>query len=286
MSSGTRTAASLPSSAWARAAIAAGAAALLGLLLYLLVAGFGGDGENPRRTAVARYIARVNLVQVDLSGELARLDQAYTRFAARKNPASIAELTRSEETVHDVRAGVRALEPPADAQVLHARLLRLLDVQAALAHELTLLGRYLPARAAEERQLAEATTALGRGLAETSATAGQRRVLDEYAARLDGAAERFAGVPAPASLVPSRRRVVARLHVLAGLARGLRSALEQRRRDQAATLLGRLVREAARPAGAAGESEALAAYERRRHLVDTRRRSVEREVLRLARELR
>ena len=259
---------------------------MLGLLLYLLAASLGGDGDNPRRVAVARYIARVNLVQVDLSAELAKLDTVYTRFAARKNPSSIAELTHAEATVRNVRAGVRALAPPAEAQVLHERLLALLEVQAALAHELALLGRYLPARAAEERQLAEAASALGRGLAATPAAAAQRRVLGQYAARLDEAARRLARVPAPASLRASRRRALARRHVLAGLARGLGTALEQGQRAEAATLLRRLVREAGRPSGAADERTALAAYERRRGVVDARRRSIERELARLDRELR
>jgi hypothetical protein len=279
------TAASRLSSSWAKWLVAALAAAAAALLILLAAGAF--DRDDGRRAAVARYIDEVNAVQRGLGIELARVNTIYGRV--RRNPGMLSDrvddLARGERAMRTLRSRLDALRPPPEAATLDAEFLRLLSMQVAFAHDVTQLGRYLPALSAEQKKLLASSQQLGRDIESAGDATAQAGAFSRFVASLERVAGRLSQLQAPPALEPGRRRENERVRRLAGLAERIREALESGQAREVEPLL----RSLARTAGAGvtqSERRAIIAYNARLRRIDDQRAVVQKERLRLDRDLR
>ena len=256
------------------------------MLVVLSLTGVIGGGDT-RRDAVATYIEQVNTTQRGLAIERDRVGKVYAR--ARTNPrglaGAVADLDRSAATLRRFDARLRALEPPADAVVLHRRLVALSTAEAVFAAEIARLGRYLPALTAERQAVGLAGTKLQRELAAKPNAEAQATAFDRFAAAVAAAAKPLQRAPVPAALEPIRAEEVARTTDLSVSARRLAKALRQGRSADARTLVQRFG-EAAAGSGNAVERKAVIAFDAQARRIDALRLGVARERARLDRVLR
>jgi hypothetical protein len=229
----------------------------------------------------------VNAIERRLAVELAGVRQAYDGL--RLDPVALAgrvdDLERAERTMRDLRTQLEGLRPPSEAARLHAALLRLVSLQAALAHETTQLGRFLPTFIREKQKVAAATGRLRRDLAAARTGDAQAVPFGRYARVLDDVASRLSVLRSPPVLEPARANDVARLRRLASLAQGLRSALERGRSADLERDFRALVRIASAAGATPAERAAVIAYNRRIRAIDRQRVVVQGEHARLDREL-
>jgi hypothetical protein len=169
------------------------AGAILALAAVLL-AGCGGSGDkDARRDAVNAYLDQVTRAQEPVLAENAAINEALASFSLRPMaPAKLQALVRAEKTIESSIARVRALEPPPDAERLHRRVLRLLELQSGLVGELVWTARYVRENVGADEPLKAAGAALSRDLggAENAqqlsdAFATYRASLGRILARLD-----------------------------------------------------------------------------------------------------
>ena len=138
------------------------------LVVVLLAAGCGGDGAKKaqRRQAVTHYIDSVNIVERLLRAPLLQVEKTYRGFSGRNlGKVSPAGFVQAEGTLRKLRTQLAQLDAPPDALVLRQRLLRLLDAERELAHELTLLAVFLPRFSSALSPLAHADAQLKTALA-------------------------------------------------------------------------------------------------------------------------
>jgi hypothetical protein len=146
-----------------RVVIAAAALAVL-----VAAAGCGGSGPSKaaRRQAVTQYINGVNVVERDLRAPLLQIESTYRSFSAHGAlQSAVPRFARAETTLHTLRARLATIDAPPDAQQLRGRLLRFVDAEAELAHELTLLAAFLPRFSTVLQPLAPADKQLQKALA-------------------------------------------------------------------------------------------------------------------------
>jgi hypothetical protein len=261
---------------------------LAGAIAIALIAFVALQEIRPSRTdRVNDYIAEVNDVERQLSIEISHVSQAYRRFGG-KTPLStlVPQLREAEETIATLRDRLAALEPPADAQALHRALLRLLDEDERVAHEVTAMAVYIQALQRQARPIEPAATALRTRLAKAKTTDDQVAAFAAYADDLDRVRARLEQLQPPAALAPSHRAFVQRLETTASLARQLRAAAGRRDAATASYLIERL-RLVSRPTPATRKAEqaAIKAYNERVKVVDERAREVAREQQRLSTSL-
>jgi hypothetical protein len=263
-----------------------------GVAAALLLAALGAeavlrDGGDDERAEVADYIAGVNRIQGGMAGELTRVNRAYAGFraAATQPTRQISELRDAERTLGVLAQQVRALHVPEDAERLHKELLRLLSLQADFARELTQLAEYLPRLSDAQRELAPAGARVQRELTAATTPAGQARAFGRYAATLDHVATSLERLSAPPVLEPARRAEIARLSELAKLSAKLRRAIDAQQAEAVRRLSGDISRVAAARGASRAERDAVVAYNDRLKAIGAQRRAVERERIRLNREL-
>ena len=234
------------------------------------------------------YIEDANSVQRSAEPELARANRAYAAFArgrfdARRTPRALA---RAEQAIRATRSRLVRIEPPGDAEELHDRLLRAYEVNAALAAETSSLAVYVPAARRALRPLPAVNRRLRAGLSSAGAAPAQVRALTAYAGGLRRLEAGMRRLDPPPVLRPSHREQLARLRSTRALAERLRAAVRARDSARVARLLQRFRRAGERARDAATfEAGALRAYRRRYQGVRTATADVERERLRLQREL-
>ena len=119
----------------------------------------GDDETQARRDAVAAYIVEVNKTQQSLVVELESVSRAYRglQLKAKPVPGQLEKVDAAEQTLRTLRGRIAALSAPAEARKLRVELLRLIDLQSELAHEVSGMVRYIPVQAAENRKLAAVT---------------------------------------------------------------------------------------------------------------------------------
>lgn len=279
------TAASRLSSSRARARLALWL--VVALLLAAVAVGYlVVDRGSPRRDAVAAYIEQANDVQSGLLTRLGSINTAYARL--RLDPKTAAAqaptLAQAERTIASARRRLAAVEPPPDARVLHARLLRLLALERSLAADVTDLARHLGLITTGMQELAAATARLSRELQQGTSTAAQARAFDGYSTRLDAAAARVSKTTVPVLLASSRGDDVARLNRISTVADDLGRAIKAGNVADVRSLLRRLQREVRAAAGASGRSF-VTVYNQRVRRIGAARVAVETELRRLGREL-
>ena len=245
------------------------------------------DRGDERHDAVARYIDDVNEVSRALADDLGRASLTYEAFQAdaRAPGRQVENLVRAERAIGELHARVERLRPPPDGARLHEQLLRLIEVQEALATDTTVLARYLPRLEAEERNVGPAAKRLQRDLRRARTAAEQGRAFGRYASALAEIAGRIERLSPPAALEPVQRLETARIGRLARVADRVRGALAADRPAEAVRLARVLAEAGSRSGAATGDREAILAYNRRVSELQELRAAVETERTRLGRKL-
>ena len=248
----------------------------------------GGDETAQRREAVSAYIVEVNQTQQTLIIELERVSQAYRQLQLKPDavPGQLQKVERAEGTLRKLRARLAALTAPPEARKLRARLLRLVDLQASLAHEVAGMVRYLPTQAGETRRVTAATRRLRDGLAEAKTVDAQREVFLAYEDAIGPSVRRLRSVDAPAVFEPSRTGEIARLSRLLSLSKQVRSALEAQEADEIDRLFARFVQTSASVGTTKPERRAVIAFNKRLAGIAEQRAAVAAERSRLDLDLR
>jgi hypothetical protein len=208
-----------------------------------------GGGDDPRER-VESYILEVNAVQKRAEPAFKRANEAYVAFSQRgaKDPVAKPEgaatgkpeeIAAAEQAIRRTRAQIARLRPPADAMRLHRLLLRVFDVNAGMAHETTLLARYLPAAEEAVAPLDAISTRLRRRLAKAKDPGHQTRALRAYFLSLDLLIARLKRLDVPPVLAPTHHAQTTRLTSARLLAKRLRAAIQAQDAKRVAALLVR-----------------------------------------------
>ena len=244
-----------------------------------------GDGE---RQTIDAYVENVNKIQQRSAPAFKRAQEAYVAFSRNAEPTAQLQqrLVEAERTMRSTRAELGALRPPGEAAELHRRVLRVYDMSAGLAHETALLGRYLPASEAALKPLPASARRLERGLGKSTAPAGQRRTLRQYAAATRGVVEDLRPLDPPPLLEGQHNAQVRQLESARSLAVRLEKAIAARDAKRVAGLLLRF-----RRLNAGGEGQerraarALSAYRERYRAISFAQAGVHREMGRIERSV-
>jgi hypothetical protein len=237
------------------------AAALLLVAVALAATGCGGDS---RRDAVESYIQQVNRTQAQLRPAFRDAQAALGAFAAgRVTPATVASLQGGNATMRATRASLALLDPPPEARKLHADLLRLVDLQARLALELSLAADYVTKIGPAVQPAQVAAADLSRHLRAAKTGADQVAALREFAAAVDDSLLRVDALAPPPALLPWHDDQLARLGKSRRDALAIADGIEQRNARAVERALKAFT--TSRPAAPARESEAAAvkAFNRR-----------------------
>jgi hypothetical protein len=261
---------------------------IAGAVLVALVIGYlVVDRGNSRRDAVAAYIQQANEMQQGLATRIGTINTAYAQLrldpkaAARQAP----KLAEAERAIASSRQRLAAVSPPADARVLHGRLLRLLELEESLAADVTDLARHLDVVTTGMRSLALATAQLSKDLQQGATPADQAAAFRRYSSRLDAESTQLAKLRAPVLLAASRRDDVARLAKLSETADALGAAIAAGDAGDVDRLLARLERQVRTAAAVPGGRLFVTTYNRRVRAVAAARLAVENEFRRLDRDL-
>lgn len=262
-------------------ALAAGAA-------VVLLQDGGEDETQARRDAVAAYIVEVNKTQQTLIVELERVNRAYRELDLKGDPtpAELDQVDGVERTLKQLRSRFTALDVPVEARKLHRELLRLVDLQAAFAHEMAAMVRFLPIQAREQRTLTAATVKLRRALVAKATVATQGAAFDEYRATLRAVVLRLEQAEAPPVLEPARTGEIARLTRLGSLAKELAEALRKQQADRIDRLSRQFVQTSGTTGATRAERNAVIAFNRRRTAIGKQRTAVNAERNRVDLKLR
>jgi hypothetical protein len=244
----------------------------------LMAAGCGGS-PSPREL-VGAYLADAGSVQTRWARAFETANRAYADFAAGrlKGDAAARQMAKVRDDVKALRDALAALTPPGEARALHAKMLRVFDLDLALASETAQLAAYLPAETATLARLPTANRRLSRRLAKASRDpAAQARALGAFKLTLDHTVRDLRTLEPPPVLRVGhgdRIRALARTAELSGR---LRTALRAGDAVRAARLLDRLERTP--PERHTFAREAVDAYNRRseevrRAVQDVRRAEV------------
>jgi hypothetical protein len=285
------TAASRRSGSWGRAALAAAAllAAVAAAAAFLLLQGDDDASRlEERRAAVAGYITSVNMAQQELAVAVERVGRTYNQLDLKPEaaPRQLAAAEEAEATLEQLRARLAALPAPVEATALRAKLLRLVDLQLALAREVTGLVRFLPAQAAAGRELVAVTNRLRQALAVSATPAAQRTAFERYRRELRAVVSGLEHAAAPAVLATSRRRELTRLRSLGTQAGAIADALERQEADELQAALDAFVRTSTSTGTTAAQRQAVLAFNRRSREIGRQARAVATERARLDVRLR
>jgi hypothetical protein len=172
------------------------------LAAAVVVTGCGGSG-NDRRDGVQRFLQQANAAEAASGPSFNAANRAYIAFSKGKlaTPTAERDLARSEQAMRETRDRISAIAAPTDALELKRRLVVLLDADAALAHETTLLAAFVPAAQAASKTLPTVGNRLTRGLRDAKGPAGQERALRTYAAALSRVIRRLVPLHPPPLLL-------------------------------------------------------------------------------------
>lgn len=261
------------------------AVAVLGLAL--VVSGCGG-GAPDRRETVDRYLRQVNSVQAGYTTAFKDANRAYVAFSKGKLEPSSAKrrLASAEQSMRDSRDRLDALPAPRDASELKRRLVALMDANAAMAHEATLLAGFVPAAERAGKPLPELGEALSAGLKRAEGPAAQVSVLERYARGIARVIEKLQPLRPPPLLIDRHHAQLEHLRSIRRLSLQLVGAL----RDQDSALVARLLLRFRRLSerqgpGTVVNRDALESYDRRRRAIQRAMQSVQREQRRLEERL-
>lgn len=254
-------------------------------LAAVALTGCAGEKDD-RRDAVDDYVETVNATQREALIPWNSARMAYAAVGRRElSDRQLRVLGTAPATIRELRTRIAAVAPPADARRLRERLLRLLDLQASVAAEVSAFARYVTAVSPLEQRLADETAKLRRTLQRSRAQAPERQALSRYAAELAALRRQLERLDPPKALEPWHAGQLARVETLRAGAGAAATGLAKKD----AALIGSGV--AALTSGAAGvpvteaERAAIVAYNERLSRIRTASAAVTSEQARLVREL-
>ena len=266
--------------------------ALLMLMIPAASLAACGGAKKPADTPASQvraYLRQVNANQVEARPAFKRADKAYAAFAKGKlKPAdAVARLRRSDIDVRAVRDHLAALQPPAPAQTLAAKMrayyARVLD----FTRELAVLAAYQQSAAIELRGVPRYNRELSRHLKTAKTPARQAALLGRFARQVGHVVDGLQALDVPSVLRVSHGDQVRRLRSTQSLSLRLRSALLARDSVKVGRLLERFQN------GATGRQPrtklaraAIQAYNDRYHALNRAYADVFREYRRLNRAVR
>jgi hypothetical protein len=269
------------------------AAPAFALVAASLLAACGGDDPRER---VERYILEANAVQKRAEPAFKRANEAYVSFSRRGAPEEVArpvgaatgrpeEIAAAERAIRSTRSRIARLRAPSEAAALHRKLLRVFDVNADMAHETTVLARYLPAAEKAVAPLDDISKRLRRRLAGAPNPDNQARALRAYFLSLDGLIARLRRLEVPPVLAPTHRAQLDRLTSARTLAKRLRAAIEAQDAKRVARLLVQFRKlNARRDRERRLTARAIRSYTRRYRAITTVVQDAQRERFRLERK--
>lgn len=253
-----------------------------------LLGGCGGGKEDSRRDTVNKYVRDVNAVQATYAPSFTRANKAYLAFSKGKLDAATAtrRLTAAETAMRESRDRVSALAAPSDARELKRRIVELLDADAALAHEATLLASFVPAAQQASKPITKLGTQLSRTLKTAKTPKSQEAALRRYAAGLGRVIGKLVPLKPPPLMIDRHHAQIGHLRRVRRLAQQLVTALKaQDGRRVARLLLSFRKLSSAGSQSSAVSRAALRSYERRRRAGQRALQAVEREQRRLEEKL-
>jgi len=282
------------------------AATLAAIVLAAVTAGCGQHSSE--RPAVARYVKQVNTIETSLARPLTAVTSAGNQFSAQQRAGERAivglfhlspeqSLQKAWIQIGTIRTRLATLSTPTSAERLRSLLLRLIDAQAAMTHELAKLAGFLPRYSAALGSLAPATRQLEAVLSQKTAYgsaavsavfAGKVAALRRFQATTAGIASRLRRLDPPAVSRPGYRAQLAAVKGMSASAGQLASALATGA-PNVGPLLTRFDRAAASSNTVAVQKAEIAAartYDSRSTELEELSREVERERLRLSNTLK
>jgi len=263
-------------------------AALLTVAAAVLLTGCGHAGGSDQ---VRHYIERANAIQQRAAPQIAAANATYGQFARNKLAPgqAIRRLESAEATIRATRRRLAALAAPPLALGLRHRLLALFDADAGLAHEATLMARYLPGASRTRAAVNGAGRRLQAGLRRARTPAAQSQALRRYGRDLTRADTALRELSPPPVLEPAHQAQLLRLEATEHIAQRLRAALSAGDARAVAALLTRFRAQSAASARAGGQAAisraATRAYVRRYRHVNALLGALRREQQRLQRTL-
>jgi hypothetical protein len=260
----------------------------LWVVAALLAAGLAGYWLIPRdepRDDVAQYIEQANETGTKFAEQYGDVTAAYRGFSTdpAKAGSQARRLSLAARRLTALRQELQALEAPPEARRLRLRLLAFYRQQEAVALELAQITAFFNRLAAAERPLARASNSMRDAMTEATTPQEQAAALARYGDALTSVRKQVAAVPAPGILAPTKRAETSRLQRTVASVRDVEASLRANDRvglQQAVQRLGQVG-----GGGAAAVRAAILAYNR--HVADIKRlgAAVEKERLRLDREL-
>jgi len=200
-------------------------------LLALAAALAGCGGGDDRRETYEAYVRAANDAHARFAPGFEQAQEALSAFAAGERPVRTArELRKAVSTLRAARETLALTEPPEEARTLHARLLRLLDLQARLSLELSLASEYVPQAESVLRAPAASARTLRRALRGAERPEQQSAALRAYADGLGTSVGRFGSLAPPPVLQPWHEAQEQRLGAARALAEELAEAIDARER--------------------------------------------------------
>ena len=297
--------------------LALGAVVAVTAAVVATVINHKSGGESKQRKAVSAYIQKLNLIQSQMSVQLAKVRVAYGDLNAgsgRRKRAG-AELATAAVTLSKLERRLVKAPAPADATKLRSLVVRLVAQEEALTRELHQLAVFTPRFSAYLQRLRTIGTRFDRALRavpkpklkafrgtkarvaaaqrnfhvqEKAARAAEASAIDAYVGALTGLLKGLETLHAPAVVAPAFSAEVRSLHDVTVTGAQLSAALRAPNaapvadRIRAFTIAGR---EAARVAAQLAQIAAIKAYNGRSRAVRRTAAAVQTELRRLAREL-
>jgi hypothetical protein len=257
---------------------------LLGLALLGAVA--SGCGGTSSRDRVDAYVKTVNAAQAASAPAFREANRSYARFIRRKlsGAEAIRRMRAAEAAIRRTEARVARVPAPAPARTLRAKLLRVYELNAELAHETALLAAYSPAQARAMRPVARASNRLQGDLKRSTQPGQQAAAFGAYGRRLAAAITALKRLKPPPVAAAAHRQELRRLDASRRLADSLRAAVLARDPVRTARLVAAFRRTGNLKAGERkAQLRQLKAYTARRRAIGRAVGEMQRERARLDR---
>lgn len=214
-------------------------AVLVGVLAVGVLGGC--DGEDDERARAREYLNKANAVMRLSADEFRHANQAYAAFARGRLPAGEAAVAfrSAERSIRAARERVADLRPPGDARALHARLLRVFEMNLGFAHQTRLLAVYQDRAGATLTRLRRYDRNLRTDLADADEPAAQAAAMQRFADGLQRTRRDLRGLDVPRLLLDPHADQLRRLDATYELADELRGALKAQDEKRVAELLAR-----------------------------------------------
>jgi hypothetical protein len=203
------------------------AGAVILVAATVLAAGCGG-ANHARRNAVNAYFDRVDAAQGQVRLQAVPIENAFAKFSTVHNSKSETRaLVRADAMLERALSKVKRVHPPADAQRVHADLVQLYRLEAAVAHELVAMTRFVPRYDAVLTPLKPAHTTLASELKTAKGWKAIAAAFEGYRVSLAGVLAQLRRLSAPVTLRPAFNGEAAALGRSIALCASIETALKK-----------------------------------------------------------